>query len=114
MPNWIEQKLASGQELARLSEKPVPLRLLHDEPLFAVPRDMMKTFDRDLQAASILKKGERGRTVDFHALRHTFGTHFSKNSVAPRTAQVGGGFFLRNCACVPTSDRIGLWASACL
>ena len=30
---------------------------------------------------------ERGRTVDIHALRHTFGTHLSKNGVAPRTAQ---------------------------
>lgn len=66
MPNWIEQKLASNQELARLSEKPVPLRLPHDEPLFAVPRDMMKTFDRDLRAAGIptpptgtLEEGEK-------------------------------------------------------
>jgi len=25
--------------------------------------------------------------VDIHALRHTFGTHLSKNGVAPRTAQ---------------------------
>ncbi len=29
----------------------------------------------------------RGRTVDLHALRYTFGTHLSKNGVAPRTAQ---------------------------
>ena len=27
------------------------------------------------------------RTVDLHALRHIFGTHLSKASVAPRTAQ---------------------------
>ena len=27
-----------------------------------------------------------GRTVDLHALRHTVGTHLSKNGVAPRTA----------------------------
>ena len=27
------------------------------------------------------------RTVDLHALRHTFGTHLSKNGVAPRTTQ---------------------------
>ena len=30
---------------------------------------------------------QRGRTVDVHALRHTFGTHLSKVDVAPRTAQ---------------------------
>ncbi len=74
MSNWSEQKLACSQELDQLSGKPVPLRLPHDEPLFAVPRDMIKTFGRDLQAARIPKKDKRGRTVDLHALRHTFGT----------------------------------------
>ena len=29
--------------------------------------------------AGIAKHDERGRTVDLHALRHTFGTHLSKN-----------------------------------
>ncbi|MCX7393177.1 MAG: tyrosine-type recombinase/integrase [Planctomycetales bacterium] len=33
------------------------------------------------------KADERGRTVDVHALRHTFGTLLSKSGVAPRTAQ---------------------------
>ena len=33
------------------------------------------------------KRDERGRTVDVHALRHTFGTLLSKGGVAPRTAQ---------------------------
>ena len=32
-------------------------------------------------------RNERGRTVDVHALRHTFGTHLSRNGVALRTAQ---------------------------
>jgi len=57
-------------------------------------------FDKDLVAAGIArrvevtpgkwkidKRDERGRTVDVHALRHTFGTHLSKGGVAPRTAQ---------------------------
>ena len=48
---------------------------------------MARILDRDLEAAGIPKKDERGRTVDIHALRHTFGTHLSKNGVAPRTAQ---------------------------
>ena len=30
---------------------------------------------------------DRDRTVDLHALRHTFGTHLPKAGVAPRTAQ---------------------------
>ena len=33
------------------------------------------------------KTDERGRTVDVHAMRHTFGTLLSKGGVTPRTAQ---------------------------
>ena len=58
-----------------------------EEPLFSVPRNLIKSFNLDLAAAGIEKEDERGRTVDLHALRHTFGTHLSKNGVAPRTAQ---------------------------
>lgn len=39
------------------------------------------------QAAGIAKRDERGRTVDVHALRYTFGTLLSKGGVSPRTAQ---------------------------
>jgi hypothetical protein len=38
-------------------------------------------------AAGIAKRDERGRTVDVHALRHTFGTLLSKGAVSPITAQ---------------------------
>jgi hypothetical protein len=37
--------------------------------------------------AGIPKRDDRGRTVDVHALRHTFGTLLSKGGVAPKTAQ---------------------------
>ena len=40
-----------------------------------------------MAAAGIPKQDERGRTIDVHALRHTFGTLLSKGGVAPRTAQ---------------------------
>ena len=43
--------------------------------------------DRDLKLAGIAKRDERGRTVDVHAMRHTFGSLLSKGGVAPRTAQ---------------------------
>jgi hypothetical protein len=33
------------------------------------------------------KRDDRGRTLDVHALRHTFGTLLSKGGIAPRTAQ---------------------------
>lgn len=56
-------------------------------PLFEMPRSMVGIFDRDLAAAGIDKFDERGRSLDVHALRHTFGTHLSKAGVAPRVAQ---------------------------
>src|SRR5262249_45586601 len=46
-----------------------------------------KILSRDLRFAGIPKRDERGRTLDVHALRHTFGTLLSRGGVAPRTAQ---------------------------
>ncbi len=57
------------------------------EPLFVVADSLGKILDRDLMAAGIDKADERGRTIDVHALRHTFGTLLSKGGVTPRTAQ---------------------------
>jgi hypothetical protein len=42
--------------------------------LFDVPTGLVRILDRDLAAAGIPKKDERGRTVDVHAMRHSFGT----------------------------------------
>jgi integrase len=58
-----------------------------DVPLFYVPTGLVRILDRDLAAAGIPKRDDRGRTVDVHAMRHTFGTHLSKGGVTPRTAQ---------------------------
>jgi hypothetical protein len=71
-----------------------------DAPLFTVPAGLVRILDRDLVAAGIArrvevrpgewkidKRDDRGRTVDIHALRHTFGTLLSKAGVSPRTAQ---------------------------
>ena len=56
-------------------------------PLLYVPTGLRRILDRDLKAAGIPKRDDRGRTVDVHAMRHTFGTMLSQNGVAPRTAQ---------------------------
>ncbi len=56
-------------------------------PLFTVPAGLVRILDRDLLAAGIDKRDERGRTLDVHALRHSFGTLLSKGGVTPRTAQ---------------------------
>jgi integrase len=58
-----------------------------DAPLFYVPAALVKILDRDMKAAGIPKRDDRGRTVDVHALRHTFATHLVAAGVAPRTAQ---------------------------
>jgi len=62
-------------------------RIQADEPLFYVPTGLVRILDRDLKAAGIPKHDEQGRSVDVHALRHSFGTLLSSNGVAPRTAQ---------------------------
>jgi len=58
-----------------------------DASVFTVPAGLVRILDRDLRAAGISKRDERGRTVDVHAMRHTFGTLLSKGGVLPRTAQ---------------------------
>ena len=42
---------------------------------------------RDLQAAGIPYRDEEGRVLDFHSLRHTFGTNLARAGVAPKVAQ---------------------------
>jgi integrase len=58
-----------------------------DTLIFLVPKQLVKILDRDLLAAGIPKRDDRGRTIDVHALRHSFGTHLSLAGVFPRTAQ---------------------------
>ncbi len=84
---YLAAELALLQTNARKTGKATPMRLPAKTPLFNVPRDFIKIFDRDLAAASIPKTDDRDRTVDIHALRHTFGTHLSKAGVTPRIAQ---------------------------
>ncbi len=73
-----------GQSCLPLTTMPT---LPADTPLFTVPAGLVRILDRDLLLAKIPKVDERGRTVDVHALRHTFGTLLSAAGVAPRTAQ---------------------------
>lgn len=84
---YMQEKLIRLQQETKKNCNVVPARLPAALPLFEMPRSMVGTFDRDLAAASIEKFDERGRSLDVHALRHTFGTHLSKAGVAPRVAQ---------------------------
>ena len=65
--------------------KPATLRLsdhnAQPDPfrkLFKVPTGLVRILNRDLMVAGIAKRDERGRTLDVHALRTTFGTLLSK------------------------------------
>ena len=55
--------------------------------LLKIPKAFCRILDRDLKAAGIPKRDDRGRTIDVHALQHTFGTMLSKAGVSPRVAQ---------------------------
>ncbi len=97
---WLAERLEKLRAEARAEGRPVPAMLPADLPVFDVPDGLVRIMDRDLVACGIAKlvtdergrvridkSDDRGRTVDVHALRHTFGTHLSKGGVAPRTAQ---------------------------
>ena len=56
-----------------------------DVPLFDVPDKLVRILDRDLAAAGIPKRDERGRTVDVHAMRGTFASHLAAAGVSPVT-----------------------------
>jgi integrase len=61
------------------------VRPADDIPLFDVPDKLVRILDRDTAAAGIPKRDKRGRTVDVHALRGTFGTHLARAGVDPVT-----------------------------
>jgi len=103
---WLAEKAAASRQTlpfgspAALVDRGSLRRLPPDTPVFTVPAGLVRILDRDLVAAGIArrvktptgqwkidKRDERGRTVDVHALRHTFGTLLSKGGVTPRTAQ---------------------------
>jgi len=77
----VKRHLALRQGSGQADQDALPL----DAKLFT-RAPAIRVFDADLQAAGIAKYDRRGRVVDIHALRHTFGTHLSAAGVHPRTA----------------------------
>jgi len=68
---WVAEKFQAGESgTARL---------------FNVPTKLAKILYRDLQAADIPRRDKRGRIVDVHAMRGTFGTHLARAGVDPVT-----------------------------
>ena len=87
LKHWLAEKLAALQAEALNRGEPIPARLPGDIPVFDVPTGLIRIFNRDLTAAKTAKKDDRGRTLDVHALRTTFGTLLSRGGVPLRTAQ---------------------------
>ncbi len=88
---WLEFTRTGLKQLENGGDV-LPLRatgpkLKATDSLFDVPRQFVKILNRDLSAAGIAKADARGRTIDFHSLRHSFGTLLSTCGVTPRTAQ---------------------------
>jgi len=84
---WLADKLARLQSRASRKGEPIPEKLPSNSKVFNVPKELVKIMNRDLALAGIPKVDDRGRVLDIHALRHTFGTLLSKCGVTPRTAQ---------------------------
>jgi integrase len=84
---WLFRKLEQHQDAARMKGEPIPVCLPAETRLFDVPEKLCKILNRDLKQAGIAKRDDRGRVLDVHALRHTFGTLMSKGGVSPRVTQ---------------------------
>ena len=97
--DWLEDKLRRLRLTAKQLGQPLPARLPPETPVFDVPDKLCKILTRDLVAAGIVRRvkvdgkwridkcDDRGRTIDVHALRHTFGSLMSRGGVARCTAQ---------------------------
>ncbi len=56
-------------------------------PLYPIPKDLIRRFHADCRRAGIPRTDDRGRVVDIHALRTTFGTGLAAAGVPLITAQ---------------------------
>jgi integrase len=84
--NWIANRQATTVATIKMGQ--TSPRELANSPLFTVPDGLVKILDRDLAMAGIAKRDDRGRSLDVHALRTSFGTLLSVGGVAPKVAQI--------------------------
>ena len=87
---WVASLRNGGTDSANVlafRRDAVAVELPASTRLLKIPKAFCRILDRDLKAAGIPKRDDRGRTIDVHALRHTFGTMLSVAGVAPRVAQ---------------------------
>jgi integrase len=84
---WLAGRLSALRAACSRAGEPIPVRLPMNTPLFDVPVRLVRHLDLDLDFAEIKKQDDRGRIVDVHSFRYTFGTHLCKAGVPLRTAQ---------------------------
>ena len=84
--NRKEQSLPLHHELAKVLQQQKPANCKADDLVLANGVPMMKEFRQDLAKAGIPFLDERGRRIDYHALRTTFITRLSTMKVHPRLA----------------------------
>ena len=81
----LERRLSALRSESEARCEPIPVALPPDTALFHLPTH--RTFDNDRKFAKIAKKDARGRVIDFHALRVTFGTNLARSGASMRVAQ---------------------------
>ena len=89
LQEWIasKQQAPCRADASGIRVTAVPAETLSAERLFTIPDALDKILTRDLAVAGIPKVDTRGRVVDVHALRTTFGTYLSAAGVPLRVAQ---------------------------
>lgn len=90
----IARELAEG--LRAFVERAEPGR-----PVLVVPDKTAKMLRADMAAAGIPYRDAAGRYLDFHALRHSFGTHLVRSGVNPKVVQK----LMRHSTITLTMDR---------
>ncbi len=83
----VARRLETAQKAAKGARRPIPAVLSPQSPLVLVPSSIDKIFQRDIEHAKIPRVDARGRAVDVHALRTTFGSHLALSGIPLRTAQ---------------------------
>lgn len=87
LKTWMNKNLKRLQLANAARGEPIPSQLPADMPILHIPAGMARILDRDLKAAGVDKRDRRGRVLDVHALRVTFGTHLCAAGVPLRVAQ---------------------------
>jgi len=86
--NGRESVLPLRRDLVEmLQDRIARLGLQDHDPVFSIPVGLLKRFHADCRRAGIPHRDSRGRQVDLHALRLTFGTSLAAAGVPMRTAQ---------------------------